>query len=118
MQRVGTWTTTPASVEGVALGDQTLRMIAHVSIGGQRVRVRVSNAYGTRRSAIGAPNRVSARHTRRALSSDDRIHTSVERKRHKGPFSRNTPREGAAADAHRHMAARRHFGKVVLRVTH
>jgi len=50
---VGTWTTTPAPVEGVALRDQTLRMIAHVSIGGPRLRVRISNAYGTRKLAIG-----------------------------------------------------------------
>jgi len=54
MHWVGTWTTTPAPVEGVALGNQTLRMIARVSIGGRRVRVRVSNAYGTRKLAVGA----------------------------------------------------------------
>jgi len=51
---VGTWTTTPAPVEGVALGNQTLRMIARVSIGGPRVRVRLSNAYGLRKLAVGA----------------------------------------------------------------
>jgi lysophospholipase L1-like esterase len=54
MHWVGTWTTTPAPVEGVALRDQTLRMIAHLSIGGPRVRVRLSNAYGTRKLAVGA----------------------------------------------------------------
>ena len=51
---VGTWTTTPAPVEGVALGNQTVRMIAHLSIGGRRLRVRLSNAYGTRKLAVGA----------------------------------------------------------------
>jgi lysophospholipase L1-like esterase len=51
---VGTWTTTPAPVEGVALGNQTLRMIARVSIGGPSVRVRLSNAYGLRKLALGA----------------------------------------------------------------
>jgi lysophospholipase L1-like esterase len=51
---VGTWTTTPAPLEGVALRDQTLRMIARVSIGGSTVRVRFSNAYGARPLAIGA----------------------------------------------------------------
>jgi lysophospholipase L1-like esterase len=56
MRWVGTWTTTPAPVEGVALNNQTLRMIAHVSIGGRRLRVRLSNAYGTRKLAIGAAN--------------------------------------------------------------
>jgi lysophospholipase L1-like esterase len=51
---VGTWTTTPAPVEGMALGNQTLRMIARVSIGGPSVRVRLSNAYGQRKLAVGA----------------------------------------------------------------
>ncbi|HLQ33337.1 MAG TPA: SGNH/GDSL hydrolase family protein [Chloroflexota bacterium] len=54
MRWVGTWTTTPAPVEGVALNNQTLRMIAHVSIGGRTLRVRLSNAYGRRKLAIGA----------------------------------------------------------------
>jgi lysophospholipase L1-like esterase len=54
MHWVGTWTTTPAPVEAVALANQTLRMIAHVSIGGARVRVRLSNAYGTTKLAVGA----------------------------------------------------------------
>jgi lysophospholipase L1-like esterase len=54
MRWVGTWTTTPAPVEGVALNNQTLRMIAHVSIGGRTLRVRLSNAYGVRKLAIGA----------------------------------------------------------------
>jgi lysophospholipase L1-like esterase len=51
---VGTWTTTPAPVEGMALRDQTLRMIAHLSIGGPRLRVRISNACGARKLAVGA----------------------------------------------------------------
>jgi lysophospholipase L1-like esterase len=51
---VGTWTTTPAQVEGIALEGQTLRMIAHVSIGGRTVRVRLSNAYGARRLNVGS----------------------------------------------------------------
>jgi lysophospholipase L1-like esterase len=51
---VGTWTTTPAPVEGVALSNQTLRMICRVSIGGWRVRVRLSNAYGLRPLPVGA----------------------------------------------------------------
>jgi lysophospholipase L1-like esterase len=48
MRWVGTWTTTPAPAEGVAFANQTLRMNARVSIGGDRLRVRVSNAYGSR----------------------------------------------------------------------
>jgi lysophospholipase L1-like esterase len=50
---VGTWTTAPAPAEGVALNNHTLRMNARVSIGGEQVRVRLSNAYGTRRLVVG-----------------------------------------------------------------
>src|SRR5687768_724101 len=51
---VGTWTTTPAPVEDTALRDQTVRMIARLSIGGPRLRVRLSNAHGARPLAVGA----------------------------------------------------------------
>ena len=51
---VGTWTTSPAPAESGAFSNQTLRMNARVSLGGDRVRVRVSNAYGSRPLFIGA----------------------------------------------------------------
>jgi lysophospholipase L1-like esterase len=51
---VGTWTAAPAPADGAALSNHTLRMIPRVSIGGRRLRVRLSNAYGTRPLAIGA----------------------------------------------------------------
>jgi lysophospholipase L1-like esterase len=51
---VGTWTTTPAAVEGIGLKGQTVRMIAHVSLGGEQLRVHVSNAYGAQKLRIGA----------------------------------------------------------------
>lgn len=51
---VGTWTTTPAPAEGVAFANQTFRMNARVSIGGDRLRVRLSNAYGSRPLQVGA----------------------------------------------------------------
>jgi len=52
---VGTWTAAPAPVEGgVAFANHTLRMIPRVSLGSGRLRVRVSNAYGTRPLTIGA----------------------------------------------------------------
>src|SRR6059036_2269081 len=51
---VGTWTAAPAPGEGAAFNHHTLRMIPRVSIGGSRLRVRISNAYGTRPLAIGA----------------------------------------------------------------
>ena len=51
---VGTWATAPVPVDGMALAGQTLRIISRISIGGSRLRVRVSNAYGTRDLAVGA----------------------------------------------------------------
>jgi lysophospholipase L1-like esterase len=54
MHWVGTWATAPAPAEGVAFSNQTLRMNARISIGGDTLRVRLSNAYGTRPLAIGA----------------------------------------------------------------
>ena len=52
---VGTWATAPApSLTGESLSDLTLRMNARVSIGGDTLRVRVSNAYGEGPLEIGA----------------------------------------------------------------
>jgi lysophospholipase L1-like esterase len=51
---VGTWTAAPAPADGGAFSNHTLRMIPRVSLGGSRLRVRISNAYGIRPLAIGA----------------------------------------------------------------
>ena len=52
---VGTWTASPqAASRPVELNGQTIRQIVHVSIGGTRVRVRLSNAYGADSLHIGA----------------------------------------------------------------
>jgi lysophospholipase L1-like esterase len=52
---VGTWTTSPAPSEaGVGFSNHTLRMNPRISIGGDTLRVRVSNAYGNGKLAIGA----------------------------------------------------------------
>ncbi len=51
---VGTWATSPAPAEGAAFSNQTLRMNARVSIGGNTLRVRLSNAYGNRPLTIGS----------------------------------------------------------------
>jgi lysophospholipase L1-like esterase len=51
---VGTWTAAPAPGEGAAFNNHTLRMMPRVSLGGRIVRVRISNAYGSRPLAIGA----------------------------------------------------------------
>jgi len=52
---VGTWATAPAPSEaGVTLNNHTVRMHPRVSIGGDTLRVRVSNAYGHGKLTIGA----------------------------------------------------------------
>ena len=52
---VGSWAATPAPSEsGVGFSNHTLRMNPRVSIGGDTLRVRVSNAYGNSKLAIGA----------------------------------------------------------------
>ena len=65
---VGTWATAvvarppaaaaptvaPAAPQALQIRDQTLRQIVHVSLGGTRVRVVFSNAFGTAPLAIGA----------------------------------------------------------------
>ena len=45
---VGTWTTAPAPAETGAFTNQTLRMTMRASLGGDTLRVRISNAYGGR----------------------------------------------------------------------
>ncbi|MGZ8462724.1 MAG: GDSL-type esterase/lipase family protein [Candidatus Deferrimicrobiaceae bacterium] len=44
---VGTWATSPQATNAITFNNQTLRMIVRVSLGGKKVRVRFSNAYGT-----------------------------------------------------------------------
>jgi lysophospholipase L1-like esterase len=52
---VGTWTASPAPSEaGVTINDQTLRLHPRVSLGGDRLRLRISNAYGRGNLAVGA----------------------------------------------------------------
>ena len=52
---VGTWAAAPAPAEGiVGFNNHTIRMNPRVSLGGDRLRVRISNAYGNRNLAIGA----------------------------------------------------------------
>jgi len=52
---VGTWTTAPApSVTGEGFNNHTLRMNPRISIGGDTLRIRVSNAYGAGKLDIGA----------------------------------------------------------------
>ena len=52
---VGTWAAAPAPAEGIAgFANQTIRLNPRVSIGGERLRVRISNAYGNRPLIVGA----------------------------------------------------------------
>ena len=54
---VGTWTASPAPAESlppVGFTDVTMRMNPRISLGGDRLRVRISNAYGNRPLPIGA----------------------------------------------------------------
>lgn len=44
---VGTWSATPAPADGVSLSAPTIRMFPRVSIGGEKIRIRLSNAAGT-----------------------------------------------------------------------
>ena len=53
-QWVGTWTATPAPADGVALSSPTIRMFPRISIGGDTIRVRLSNAAGIADLTIGA----------------------------------------------------------------
>ena len=51
---VGTWAAAPAPAEGVVgFSDVTLRMNPRISLGGERLRVRISNAYGNRPLTVG-----------------------------------------------------------------
>ena len=51
---VGTWAVAPAPAEGDAFNNVTLRMNGRVSLGGKVLRVRLTNAHGTKPLAIGA----------------------------------------------------------------
>jgi lysophospholipase L1-like esterase len=52
---VGTWTASPQPASSpLPINGQTLRQILHTSIGGDRVRIRLSNAYGTEDVVLGA----------------------------------------------------------------
>lgn len=52
---VGTWSASPQAAPAAApISGQTVRQIVHTSVGGDRVRVRLSNAYGSGPLLIGA----------------------------------------------------------------
>jgi lysophospholipase L1-like esterase len=52
---VGTWSASPQAVAApIQINGQTVRQIVHTSLGGDRVRVRFSNVYGTSGLVIGS----------------------------------------------------------------
>ena len=66
---VGTWSASPqAAGNPVEFKGQTIRQIVRVSIGGKRVRVRLSNAYGAGPLVIGAAH-VALRSTGAAIAA-------------------------------------------------
>ena len=72
---VGSWSATPAPAEGVALSSPTIRMFPRVSIGGDTIRIRLSNAAGKGDLVIGA-TRVALRAAGAAIQPEsDRIVT-------------------------------------------
>lgn len=51
---VGTWGASPASDATNSFNNQTLRLITHVTLGGEQLRIRVSNVFGTQPLEVGA----------------------------------------------------------------
>ena len=59
-REIATWSAPMVSAAPSAanqINNQTLRLIAHVSIGGDRVRIKLSNRYGTAPHSSSAPHR-------------------------------------------------------------
>lgn len=50
----GTWEAAPQPPQQAALTDTTLRLVVHTSLGGEAVRIRVSNRFGTEPLQLGA----------------------------------------------------------------
>jgi len=70
---VGTWSASPQPAAApVQINGQTLRQIVHTSVGGERVRVRFSNAYGTSDVVIGSAHVAASAGGTAILSASDR----------------------------------------------
>jgi lysophospholipase L1-like esterase len=65
-------------VDGAAFANQTIRMYARVSIGGDKVRIRLSNAYGAKPLTIGAVHVGVAESGGRIAANSDRKVTFSE----------------------------------------
>src|SRR5262245_42716241 len=51
---LATWSTSPSDGRGPALNDQSVRLIVNPTLGGARVRVRLSNRFGPRAVTLAA----------------------------------------------------------------
>jgi len=73
---VGTWTASPQGVAApIQINGQTVRQIVHTSLGGERVRVRFSNAYGTSGLVIGSAHVAISTGGATISSTTDRVLT-------------------------------------------
>jgi lysophospholipase L1-like esterase len=76
---VGTWGTAPGGVPRPAdlqtFNDQTVRLIVHTSIGGRRVRVRLSNELGKEALRIGSVHIALRQHGADIVPGTDRVLT-------------------------------------------
>ena len=71
---VGTWTASPQPASSPRqINGQTLRQIVHTSIGGDSVRVRLSNAYGTQDVVVGAARVAVSAGGAAIVDSTDRV---------------------------------------------
>ena len=73
---VGTWSASPQGVAAaIQINGQTVRQIVHTSLGGERVRVRFSNAYGTSGLVIGSAHVAISTGGATISSTTDRVLT-------------------------------------------
>lgn len=71
---VGTWTASPqAASSPLQVNGQTLRQIVRTSIGGDGVRIRLSNVYGTQDVVVGAARVAISAGGAAIISSSDRV---------------------------------------------
>lgn len=71
---IGTWATAPQPAipsRVQTFRNQTVRLIVHVSAGGKRVRIKISNTYGEQPLLIGAAHLARRRHRRGYRSKAD-----------------------------------------------
>jgi lysophospholipase L1-like esterase len=67
-----TWTAAPQAGDK-DFNNQTVRMIVRSSVGGEKVRVRISNAYGTESLAIGSAHVALRQEASKTIAETDRV---------------------------------------------